>query len=61
MFRYVWMILCFWMVACAPRVNTVKSRDIPMETEVALTLGQGHTDTVYGVEVLSDGRILSYS
>ena len=45
MLRYIWMMLCFWMVGCAPKVDLVKSRAIPMETveaEAVLTLAQGH-------------------
>ena len=57
-------MLCFWMVDCASKVNGVKSRTISMETvelEAVLILAQGHTDEINGVEVLSDGWILSYS
>ena len=48
MLRYVWMSLCVWMMACAPKVDGVMRRSVPMDTveaEAVLTLAQGHTDT----------------
>ena len=64
MLRYLWIMLCFWMVACAPKVDGVKNRAILMETveaEDVLTLVQGHTSWVRGIEVLDDGRLPSSS
>ena len=63
--RFVKLLLVVWLlVGCGAKKNVTATRALPMETveeEAVLTLAQGHTFGVEGVEVLSDGRIISYS
>ena len=63
--RFVKLLVVVWLLfGCGAKKNGTATRALPVETveaEAVLTLAQGHTGAVVGVEVLSDGRILSYS